>query len=355
MATAPVYSTFEGRLSASATHSTPFALWCWVLVGGPVASRRPLMNVTLFYDGGTEWAFRFSPDVPGAWRWRSECAADPGLDDKSGVLKATPSTGGLGGLLANPQHPQHLMREAGTPFVPVGLEVDWLWAVGLTRGLDAARSLVDGLATQGVNHVLVNTYANFSSWAPLPPRQPPRLSPTLLTPWASADQLALDLAFFRGWDALLTLLQERGIVAHVMVYVRLPPPPHMPAPAAPPWVVPTPAAATRRTAVTPPAQVGNKNVAWPARGSAADDLFWRHCVARWDASAAVVWDVSKEAGSYGVGDAYALGRRGAACPPARQPPFCPPPRLRLRRPRPPPCPFRLTAASVPPRQAAAAV
>jgi hypothetical protein len=49
-------------------------------------------------------------------------------------------------------------------------------------------------------------------------------------------QLTLDLDFFANWDSLMLALADRGIVCHLMILV------------------------------------GNKDVAWPAEGSEADDL-----------------------------------------------------------------------------------
>lgn len=264
----PVYSVFEGRLNASGVHPLPFAVWCWVLVSGPAASRHPAMNVSMFYDGGSTFAFRVAPDAVGTWHWKSECPIDRGLDGQEGAINCTPSQLN-GGVVANGSA---LFRESGVPVVAVGLELDWLFSVALARGADASRSLIDSLAAAGINHLLVQSYSNYTTWDTLPARQFPRLSPTLVTPWASDDQQTLDLRWARAWDLLLGMLEERGVTAHMMLYV------------------------------------GNKGVVWPERNSVADDIYWRHCLARWGASSAILWDVSKEAGSYGIGTSYALDR-----------------------------------------------
>jgi hypothetical protein len=46
-------------------------------------------------------------------------------------------------------------------------------------------------------------------------------------------------------------------------------------------------------------------VAWPTRGSPQDDTYWHYVLARYGAHPNIVLDVSKEAGAYGVGLAYA--------------------------------------------------
>jgi hypothetical protein len=79
------------------------------------------------------------------------------------------------------------------------------------------------------------------------------------TPWASADQLTLNLKYWQHYDAVLSAMQARGIVAHIMIMVE------------------------------------NKAVEWPTQQSPADDLYWRTIVDRYQSFDNVVWDVSKEA------------------------------------------------------------
>jgi hypothetical protein len=131
-------------------------------------------------------------------------------------------------------------------------------------------AFLDHVGSFGFNHLLVSAYANYSVWnAPLPDRAPPKVSPTLRTPWvAGSGYTELDVEYFAQWDAVLAAMGARGMVAHMMLYV------------------------------------GNKGVAWPPRGSAADDIYWHYVMSRFSAFPAVVLDVSKEAGSYGVGDEY---------------------------------------------------
>ena len=72
------------------------------------------------------------------------------------------------------------------------------------------------------------------------------------------DHSRLNPDFFRDYDALMRLLHERGIVAHIMI------------------------------------QVQNKKVNWPERRSTEDDLYWSYVVARYQAFGNVVWDIGKE-------------------------------------------------------------
>lgn len=245
------------------------------------------MVLTAFFDGGRTWRWRLSPDVPGAWVWESHCPGDSGLDGRSGTVMVSSDAGGRhGAVLVDPVHPQHFVYEDRAPYMLVGYEADWLWALGLepaAAGIaapPAARTahsglegFLDHIGSFGFNHVLVSAYANYSTWnAKLPPATPPRVSPTPHTPWLAGSDWELDLRFFQNWDVVLRAMEARGLVAHIMVYV------------------------------------GNKGVVWPPRLGGADNAYWRYVLARYGAFSNVVWDVSKEAGSYGIGRAYVLDR-----------------------------------------------
>ena len=283
--TVPQFTVVTHRLAGALSQGeNPFAVSCPVAVRGPSASRYADLDLDVYYDGNSTWAFRFTPDVPGDWRWSSSCPEHPQLSGRSGTVACTADPSALGGILANPTHPQHFLRENGkTRYTLVGLETDWIWALpgtdaGAERGSGPAQvtreAFVDHVASFGFNHFLISFYANFSVWnEALPDRVPPKVSPTLRTPWVRGSGYAtLDLEYFEQWDELLTLLAKRGLVAHVMLYV------------------------------------GNKGVVWPTRGSAEDDIYWRYVLNRIGAFPSVVLDVSKEAGSYGIGDEYVMQR-----------------------------------------------
>jgi hypothetical protein len=48
-------------------------------------------SILLFWDGGTQWKVRFSPDVIGVWSW-SVSSIDPGLNGAKGSFNCVPST-----------------------------------------------------------------------------------------------------------------------------------------------------------------------------------------------------------------------------------------------------------------------
>lgn len=73
--------------------------------------------------------------------------------------------------------------------------------------------------------------------------------------------MMLDLDFFKNQDRVLQLLTERDVTAHLMIFV------------------------------------GNKHVEWPKELSVADDIYWKHVLARYGAYN-VVLDSSKESNRF---------------------------------------------------------
>jgi hypothetical protein len=264
----------------------PFELECFAIVTHSVPkdkrhlSRHPNMNVSFFYDGNSTYAFRFTPDAVGTWDWSTTCPPSPSIDAKKGSVSCADSGSHTGGIIADPQNPQHFVHEDGSRYLLVGYEVDWLWALGLEADTmePPLEDFLDHVKGYGFNHLLVTVFSNFSTWnAPLPDRVAPKIAPTLTTPWVCSGGSGsgnvwkydtLDLRFFRHWDHVFRTLEQKGLVAHLMMYV------------------------------------GNKGVVWPMRNTTSDDIYWRHVLARFGSYSSVVFDVSKEAGSYGISSEY---------------------------------------------------
>lgn len=80
------------------------------------------------------------------------------------------------------------------------------------------------------------------------------------------DFSSLNIAFFKHLDNIIELLNEEGIIAHLMIYV---------------W---------------------NKKVNWPKPGSKEDNMYFDYIVKRYQAYPNIFWDISKEALSYGRDD-----------------------------------------------------
>jgi putative membrane-bound dehydrogenase-like protein len=110
-------------------------------------------SIPLFWDGGTTWKVRFSPDVIGAWTW-SVSSSDPGLNGSNGSFNCIASTN-HGGITAMTGHPYHLQYQDGTPYWLFG-DTQWeAFADDPGQNLDA-RSVSDYFtirAGQGYNYV----------------------------------------------------------------------------------------------------------------------------------------------------------------------------------------------------------
>ena len=256
------YHVCEIRLHSGTTHENPFNVDVSAAIRGPEERE---LDVPGFYDGDGVWKIRFSPDAIGDWLW-STTSGDPKLNDQAGRLKCVPNTHPQihGGLMIDKDHPRHFIYQDGTRYFLMGYECDWLWALDLgkpdTHHLEA---FVDEISKYGgFNHIVTQAYAHYTKWAMDIP-MPLRIAPTQLYAWEgtneSPDHSRFDLKYWQHYDRMMGLLQEKGIIAHIMITV---------------W---------------------NKFVNWPEQKSADDNKFWKYVLARYQAYSNVVWDVSKEA------------------------------------------------------------
>jgi len=113
-------------------------------------------SIPLFWDGGTTWKLRFSPDATGSWSW-SVASSDAGLDGQSGSFTCVASMN-RGSITAMGSAPYHFQYEDGTPMWFMG---DTMWRAGehvLSESLDRASYFhyVDVRAAQGFNYVHAN-------------------------------------------------------------------------------------------------------------------------------------------------------------------------------------------------------
>ncbi|MBE7539045.1 MAG: DUF5060 domain-containing protein [Opitutaceae bacterium] len=100
----PLFARLEVSLDAKGSYSNPYV---------EVAAEATLIEpnggsrcqVPLFWDGGSTWRFRFSPDKPGLWRW-SVSSGDAGLNGREGRFECVPSElrGGLQPAAGWPAH-----------------------------------------------------------------------------------------------------------------------------------------------------------------------------------------------------------------------------------------------------------
>lgn len=256
------YRVYEIRLHSGATHENPFDLSLSASITGPEDKE---LDVPGFYDGDGVWKIRFSPDLLGVWAW-STSSDDLELNGQTGEVECVLNTHSQihGRLMRDPDHPHHFIYQDGTRYFLMGYECDWLWALDLgDPDTDHLESFVDEISKYGAfNYVVTQAYAHYAKWA-THIHKPPRIAPTDLYAWEGTneapDHSRLNLKYWQHYDRMMDLLQEKGIIAHIMITV---------------W---------------------NKVVNWPEQKSKDDNRFWKYVLARYQAYSNVVWDVSKEA------------------------------------------------------------
>ena len=156
------------------------------------------INVNAFYRDNGVWTLRFTPNKTGTWTYTVSYdendsyiyddaryyAPDSGIptdeseqyavqygaifDGLTGIVTCTENSNenAHGGVKQDPDDPQHLIYEDGTPYFLMGYEVDWLgiMAAGHENGLEKAKELIDSLAEAGYNEVLMNAFGWDTSW-----------------------------------------------------------------------------------------------------------------------------------------------------------------------------------------------
>ena len=229
-----------------------------------------------FYDGNGTWKIRFSPTAAGIWQLVTHSSI-PALDGRRLQFDCRPNTSLTvhGALQIDPQHPCHFVFEDGTRFFPLGYECDWLWALDATNSrLPTVNRFLDKLAANGFNYILLNAYAHDTSWRKGKTGQDD-YGPPPLCAWEGTNQQPdhrrFNLAYWQHFDRVMSALNDRGLIAHLMI------------------------------------KVYNKMVNWPPNGSAEDDLYFRWLVARYCAYPNLHWDFSKESNNE-KDLAYKLGR-----------------------------------------------
>lgn len=229
-----------------------------------------------FFDGGDIWKIRVSPTVAGEWSLVTHSSV-PALDGQRAQFVCTPnsSPNAHGGVMVDQQHPFHFVHEDGTRYFPLGYECDWLWALDATNpALPNVNRFLDKIAASGFNYVIMNAYAHDTTWR-RGKTSDDDFGPPPLYAWEGTnekpDHSRLNLVYWRHYDQVIAALNNRGMVAHILI------------------------------------KVYNKMVNWPVKGSAGDDLYFRWLVARYAAYPNVHWDFSKESNNDRDLD-YKLGR-----------------------------------------------
>lgn len=269
----PRWQPHDFSFTAKSEAPNPFQIPFSATVSGP---GRIVLSVPGFYDGNGTWKVRVSPTVEGPWSLVTKSDVTE-LDGRQAaftcVANANPNLHGP--LRVDKANPHHFVFEDGARFFLQGYEYDWLWALDMgAPGVPTVETSLDLLARHGFNYVILNSYAHDTGWRK-DKAGPDDYGPPARYAWEGSneapDHSRMNLAFWQHYDRVMEALHQRGIQAHMLM------------------------------------KVYNKQVKWPARGSAEDDLFFRWLIARYAAYPNVIWDFSKEAHNEKDAD-YKFGR-----------------------------------------------
>lgn len=234
-----------------------------------------------FYNDNLEMILRFAPTMAGIWSFTtfSSLPQLAGLQGKvESVVNSNPDI--HGGVVIDPKNPQKFAYQDGQSYFALAFELDWLFALDYdnTTAIPKTTQLIDEIKANGFNQVVMNVYAYNVNWkvsADVPAAynyKNPAYSPFRGNN-ENPDFTSLNIHFFKHFDRVINHLAQKGIVAHVMIYV---------------W---------------------NKNVNWPKMYSAEDNRYFDYIVKRYQAYPNIIWDISKEALDYGRCDMPYINER----------------------------------------------
>ena len=238
------------------------------------------IDVPGFYDGGKAYVIRFTPPAAGRWEYVTQSSL-PKLNGRRGkVTVAAARKGHRGGVVLDPRNQRNFRYENGDTYYPIALEADWLFALDAENPDDIpdTRKFVDTVAESGFNQVVMNVFAYDVNWKKDEQLQDhhdygsPRVFPFGGSN-SDPDFSTLNIEYFQRLDRVIDYLDQKGIVAHLMIYV---------------W---------------------NKRVQWPKADSKADNRYFDYVVRRYQAYPNLVWDISKEALGYGHNDVHYISSR----------------------------------------------
>ena len=271
-----VWNHVELEFSCSDFAGNPYGIRFWAMFSKKGSET---VKIPGFYDGSGHWMIRFMPSEIGLFEYVTESDI-PELDKKSGCIAVLePEANAVGRMMVDPQNPRHVRWESGKSYFMVGFEADWLGLMDFDDpSVPKARSLIDAISENGFNHVFMNVYAHDAPWPGYLGRDS-RYDFTAPDLWPfggtndAPDYEKLNPAFFASLDRVIEYLRSKDIVCHLMIYV---------------W---------------------NKKVNWPKQDSEADRRYFDYIVARYQGYSNIVWDISKEALTYGYcGPDYIKGK-----------------------------------------------
>lgn len=248
-----------------------------------VTSNNETQKIPMFYNGDNQWVFRYSSATAGVKSFviESEIKELNGKKGKISVVKNTKSDR-HGGIVLRTDNPQHFFYEDGSHYFNLAFECDWLFALDFgKKEITKTDHLLSLVRENGFNQVVMNVYSYDVTW-----EKDKKLKDhpeyeyggredifPFLGSNSNPDFSSLNFGFFEHLDKVLATMHDKELVSHLMIYV---------------W---------------------NKKVNWPEMQSEADNMYYDYVIKRYQAFPNIIWDVSKEALSYGrASEDYILER-----------------------------------------------
>ncbi|HSJ66936.1 MAG TPA: DUF5060 domain-containing protein [Anditalea sp.] len=256
----------------------PFDVVFGAIYTGPSGEK---LKVPGFYNGDEEWVSRFSATEVGTWTFETYASLAT-LSGHKGSIEITKNSlpNQKGAVVLDPENPQAFVYGNGSPYFLLAYELDWLFALdyGNASGLPRTDKILDEVASNGFNHIVMNVYAYDVAW---------RIADNVPDEYffgrpeygifhggnENPDFSQLNLTLFQHLDRVIDAMKQKGLDAHLMIYV---------------W---------------------NKMVNWPEMYSKADNMYFDYVIDRYQAFSNVIWDISKEALDYGRCDIPYLHER----------------------------------------------
>lgn len=159
-----------------------------------------------FWDGGSTYRVRFSPERPGRWTWQSASQFD-GLDGVAGFLEAGEAQD-HGPVRVNERF--HFAHADGTSFFPVGTTVyNWLH-----QEPELYRSTLDAISDGAFNKLRFLVFPQAGDHV----ARFPTLLPFERDSVGNWDSSRPDIEFFGNLDSAVSGLKERGIQADILIF-----------------------------------------------------------------------------------------------------------------------------------------
>lgn len=211
--TVPIWGLFESRLDSSRDYENPlYDVRLQVTLTSPT---RRLHRIEGFWNGGSDWRFRFQPDELGTWSYRTECSidTDSGLHSKEGRFTVVENDSSLSifrrGKVIRPAGRYYLTYADGTPFF---WTADTAWNGALKSTEEEWIRYLKNRIAKGFNTIQFVT----TQWRG---GEADRLGRVAFT---GQGRIRIEPEFFQRLDGKVNQINELGLVAAPVLLWALP-------------------------------------------------------------------------------------------------------------------------------------